>query len=67
MDAFFIGPPVGAPDEGIVHLSDDDHIQLLQAFPIHASERALVREVGAQAFCERLGEDLLDPRRDPVP
>jgi hypothetical protein len=66
MDAFFIGAPVGAPDDGIVHLSDDEHVQLLQAFPIYASERALARDIGERAFAERVGDDLLEPRRDPV-
>lgn len=67
MNAFFIGPPIGAPDgQGVVHLSDDDHVQLLQAFPVHASELDLIREVGGRAFAQRVGDDLLNPRRNPV-
>ena len=64
MDAFFIGPPVGAPDGGgVVHLPDEDHVQLLQAFPVHESELPLVREVGGAAFAQRVGDALTDPRR----
>jgi Suppressor of fused protein (SUFU) len=63
MDAFFIGPPAGAPDDGVVHLAGDDHVQLLQAFPVYASELRLVRELGGRAFAQRVGDALTDPRR----
>jgi hypothetical protein len=64
MDAFFIGPPAGAPDgDAVIHLADDDHVQLLQAFPVYASELRLVRELGGRAFAQRVGDALTDPRR----
>ena len=68
MDAFLIGPPVGAPDgEAVVQLGTDDHVRLLQAFPVHASELPLIRAVGGRDFLGRVGEDyFLDPSRAPV-
>lgn len=68
MDAFVIAGPVSLPpDEGIVHLDADDHVQILQAVPAYASELALVREQGAGAWAQRVGPDVLNPRRPPLP
>jgi hypothetical protein len=67
MDAFVIGPAVGAPDgEEIVHLDHDDHVNLLQAFPVYSSELALIRDLGIKAFAQSLGDDLVNPRRSAV-
>lgn len=68
MNAFFIGPPVGAPEgEAVVQLGSEGSVQLLQAFPVHASELPLIRAVGGRGFLERVGEDLLlDPSRAPL-
>jgi hypothetical protein len=64
MDAFVIGPPVSLePHLHVVHLADDDHIQLLQAIPVYASELPIVRRDGAKAFFREVGEDALNPRR----
>ena len=67
MSAFFIGPAVLAPDAGgIVHLAEDDHVQLVQAIPIYEAELPLVRELGAASFGRLVGDRIVDPRRDPV-
>ena len=68
MDAFVIAPPISLdPAERIAHLSDDDHVHLLQAVPVHAAELPLARELGSEELVARLGDGLLDPSRPPLP
>lgn len=64
MDAFVIVMPVSLePDLHVVHLDTDDHIQLLQAVPVYASELPLFRELGASEFMSRLDQMALNPLR----
>lgn len=64
MDALVIVEPRSL-DAGstVVHLADDDHVQLLQVVPIHASELEVIRRVGPEEFLDELGAEALDPRR----
>ena len=57
--------PAGGGWSPAVHLSDDDHVRLLQVVPVHATELDLVRQVGVDPFLDHLGKLALDPGRVP--
>lgn len=66
MDALVVAEPRSLePSSWSVHLSDDDHVRLLQVVPVHAIELELVRQVGVEAFLDQLGELALHPGRAP--
>jgi hypothetical protein len=67
MDAFVIVQPRSLePGSEMIHLTEDDHVQLLQVVPVHAVELPYVRAVGADRLLNELGETALDPRRAPL-
>jgi Suppressor of fused protein (SUFU) len=67
MDAFVITGAAGLPPgEDVVHLAEDDHIQILQAVPAYASEFSFVRNEGVASWVRRVGDNLHHPGRPPL-
>ncbi len=62
--------PIGEPQSfQVVHLSDDQHAQMLWVIPVHRAERTFVKEKGTEALIElffKYGTDTSDFRRSSV-
>lgn len=64
MDAFVITRAVVLADgDDIVHLSDNDHVQILQAVPAYAEELPVVRQAGVAAWAKHINGNPMDPCR----
>jgi Suppressor of fused protein (SUFU) len=56
IDAFVIASSAELPPErAIVHLSDDDHVEILRAVPVYASELPFKREAGFDEWSRLVG------------